>query len=96
MKKKVLNFSIDPDIADVVRPLAKKYGINLSGFVNNSLLMLLHQLQQVENLSSANPGGVSIDVARVYLNQQIVQASGDNQSLLDEQFPLSPNQKVKA
>jgi hypothetical protein len=95
MTKKVLNFSVDSDVADVIRPLAKKYGINLSGFVNNSLLMLLQQFEQIENLSSANPGGVSIDVARTYLNQQIAQNSGDTQSLVDEQFPSS-NQKLKA
>jgi hypothetical protein len=95
MSKKLLNFSIDADIAESVRPLAKKYGINLSGFVNNSLLMLLQQFEQIEKLASVNPGGVSADVARAYLDQQIAQNFGDTQSLIDEQFPSLPDKKTK-
>lgn len=96
MAKKVLNFSVDSDIADVIRPLAKTYGVNLSEAVNNALFLVLQKLRDVDKLASSHPDGVPLDVVRAYLNQQVAQTSGDTQALVDELYPAPKKVKAKA
>lgn len=95
VKRVVKTFSVDSDVIGAVRPLAKKYGVNLSEAVNNTLLMLLHELRSIEKLVESNPEGVPLDVARSYLNQKVVQASGDSSSLIEDLLPASKKVKVK-
>jgi hypothetical protein len=95
MAKKQLTFTIDADVVDAIKPLAKAYGVNLSSNVNDLLFMILQQLRAVDKLSSDNPEGVPTDVARAYLKELISSAGSDSQALLDEHYPELANKKTK-
>jgi hypothetical protein len=95
MSKKTTCFSVDSDIVEVIKPLAKTYGVNLSQTVNDFLFMVLQQLRSVDKMASANPDGVPMDVVRAHLKQQISQGYGDTQALVDELYPAPSKKKTK-
>lgn len=99
MPKVAKTFTVDSDIIDAIKPLSKKYGINLSEVVNTALFQVLQIATEVESLSVSHPDGLPEVVARTYLKQKISSFADDQQSVVDELYvqPVTKSKtKVKA
>jgi hypothetical protein len=96
MAKMTKTFAVDSDIIEAIKPLAKKYGVNLSEIVNTALFEVLQSLREVETLVSSNSDGLPPDVARTYLKQKIANIASDQSSVVEEFYPTPKKVKAKA
>jgi hypothetical protein len=96
MARKAVSFTVDSDAYSAIRPLATKYGVNLSEVVNMALFEILQALREVDSLSQVNSDGLSPDVARTYLKQKIANIASDQSSVVEEFYPTPKKVKAKA